>query len=125
MTTTSIPGSIKRPATMSSSSCRLAGLALCPCEMTTAIRFIFLLVHLSLDRPLRDLPHAGQMINVTRRLEQRVAGAGDFKQPSGAVLVQVDRARIGKQLLIESHQSPSNRRVQAALRLFAVDRAGR
>src|SRR5262245_25927683 len=84
MTITSIPGSIKSPATISSSSCRLAGLALWPCETTTAMR---LLIHLTFDCPLRDFPDAFQVLDISGRVEQGVAGRFDFKQPAGPVLV--------------------------------------
>src|SRR5438067_1733025 len=62
------------------------------------------------------------MFNVTRRLEQRVVGTGNFEQPARAVLVQIDHAGVGKQLLVESDELPGYRCVQAALGLLALDR---
>src|SRR5687768_13956058 len=108
--TTSIPGSISRPPTISSSSWRLAGLALCPCETTTAMRLamMHLLVHLSFDRPLRHFPDGGEVLQVTRRCEQRIARSVNLEQPTAFVFIQIDRRRVGKQLLIKPHQPAGN-----------------
>jgi hypothetical protein len=65
MMTRSNPCSKSRAEITSSSSWRLAGLALCPWETTTAIRLaMLLLVHLSLDRPLRHFPDGGQVFQI-------------------------------------------------------------
>jgi hypothetical protein len=63
------------------------------------------------------------MFHITLRSQQRVARPLDLEDPTGAVFVQVDRRRVGKQLLVDLHEPAGNRGIQAALGLFALDRA--
>ena len=81
------------------------------------------LIHLSLDRFLRDLPDGGEVLEVTIGVEEFVAVAFDFEEPAGTVLVDVDRRGVFDQGLVEACELARHRSVQRGLGLLAFDLA--
>src|SRR6266481_4360526 len=105
MMTKSSPCSNSRAEIISSSSWRLAGLALCPWETTTAILLaILLLAHLSFNRPLRHFPDGGQVFQILPGSYQFFPGSLQFEQPAAAVLIYINCRWVGKQLFIKADE---------------------